>query len=61
MIDLVLPLEYNVDKQVCMIESNVPRVLFGMSPPNVAKQAAKAFEDISLFFFWIKNKHHVLE
>lgn len=49
MMDLVLPLEYNVDKQVCMIESNVPRVLFGMSPPNVAKQAAKAFEDISLF------------
>ena len=51
MIDLVLvPLECNVDKQVCMIESNVPRALFGMSPPNVAKQAAKAFEDISLFF-----------
>lgn len=41
------PREYNVDRQVCVIESRVPRTLFGMSPPNAAMQDANALDDIS--------------
>ena len=47
-IELVPPREYSVERQVCVIESIVPRTLPGINPPNAAMHAANATDDTSL-------------
>jgi hypothetical protein len=44
----LFPLEYILEKQAWVMESRVPRTLFGMSPPNEAMHAANAFVAVSL-------------
>ncbi len=44
----LLPLEYSLEKQFCVMESRVLRTLLGMSPPNEAMHAANAFVANSL-------------
>jgi hypothetical protein len=44
----LFPLEYILEKQAWVMESRVPRTLFGMSPPNEAMHAANEFVAVSL-------------